>query len=52
MRHPFQTYTFHMRYACEMCRYRIIPFWTASECPRERVYDMTPGSDPVKISVA
>jgi hypothetical protein len=28
MRHSFRTYTFHMRYACEVCRFRIVPFWT------------------------
>jgi hypothetical protein len=32
MRHPFETYTFHMRYVSEACRFRIIPFWIASEC--------------------
>jgi hypothetical protein len=52
MRHPFWTYTFHMRYACEVCRFRIVPFWTTSECLRERAYDETPGSDPVKILAA
>jgi hypothetical protein len=39
-----------MRYACEMCRFRIVPFWTASECPRERAYDVTPNLDPVEMS--
>jgi hypothetical protein len=52
MRHSFQTYTFHMCYACEACKFGIVPFWTASECPRERAYDETPGSDPIKISGA
>jgi hypothetical protein len=52
MRHLFRTYTFHMCYACEACRFRIVPFWTASECLRERAYDVTPDLDPVEISVA
>jgi hypothetical protein len=26
MRHPFQTYTFHIRYTCEACRFGIVPF--------------------------
>jgi hypothetical protein len=52
MRHPFQIYTFHMRYVCEMCRFGIVSFWTTSKCPRERAYDETPGSDLVKILVA
>jgi hypothetical protein len=52
MHHLFQTYTFHMRYACEACRFRIVPFWTASECPRERAYDETSGSDLIEILAA
>jgi hypothetical protein len=52
MCHPFRTYMFHMGYACEACRLGIVPFWTASECPRERAYDEMPGSDLVKILVA
>jgi hypothetical protein len=28
------------------------PFWTASEWPRERAYDETLDSDPVKILMA
>jgi hypothetical protein len=51
MHHPFRTYTFHMRYAYEACRFRIVPFYTTMECPRERAYDETPDSDPVKILV-
>jgi hypothetical protein len=31
-----------MRYVCEASRFRIVPFWTTSECPRERAYDETP----------
>jgi hypothetical protein len=31
MCHPFRTYMFHMRHACEACRFEIVPFWTASE---------------------
>jgi hypothetical protein len=50
MRHPFQTYTFHMRYICEACRFKIVPFWTVSECPRECAYDVMPDLDLVKIS--
>jgi hypothetical protein len=50
MRHPFQTYTFHMHYACESCRFGIVSFWTASECPREHAYDEMPDSDPVQVS--
>jgi hypothetical protein len=49
MHHPFRTNMFHMRYACEACRLGIVPFWTASECPRERTYDDTPSLDLVKI---
>jgi hypothetical protein len=52
MHHLFRIYMFDMRYACEACRIKIVPFWTASECPRERAYDETPGSDPVEISAA
>jgi hypothetical protein len=52
MRHPFQTYMFHMRYACKTCRFEIVYFWTASECQRECDYDETTDSDPVKISAA
>jgi hypothetical protein len=48
MRHPFQTYTFHMHYASEACWFGIVLFWTASKCPRERAYDETPGSDLVE----
>jgi hypothetical protein len=43
---------FHMRYACEACRFGIVPFWTVSEYSRERAYDETPGSHPIEISVA
>jgi hypothetical protein len=32
MHHPFWTYTFHICYACEACRFGIVPFWTATEC--------------------
>jgi hypothetical protein len=39
-------------YACEACRFEIVPFWIISECPRERAYDETSGSDPVKILAA
>jgi hypothetical protein len=49
MRHPFRTYTSHIRYACETCRFRIVSFWTASEFPRERAYEETPGSDQSKF---
>jgi hypothetical protein len=52
MRHPFRTYMFHMLYACEACRFEIVPFWIALECPRERSYDETLGLDPDKISAA
>jgi hypothetical protein len=52
MRHPFQTYMFPRRYACEACRLRIVPFRTASKCPSERAYDETSSSDPVEFSVA
>jgi hypothetical protein len=52
MCHLFQTYTFHMRYACEVCRFKIVLFWTASKYPREGAYDETPSSDPVKILAA
>jgi hypothetical protein len=52
MHHPFQTYIFHLRYACEACRFGIIPFWIASECPRERAYDVTPDLDLVKSLAA
>jgi hypothetical protein len=52
MCHPFRTYMLHMRYACETCRFGIIPFWIASECPRERAYDEMPSSDLVKILAA
>jgi hypothetical protein len=52
MCHLFRTYMFHMRYACEVCRFGIVPFWTASECPREHAYDEMPDSDSVKISAA
>jgi hypothetical protein len=34
MRHSFRAYTFHMRYACEACRFRIVLFgqpWSARE---------------------
>jgi hypothetical protein len=50
MCHLFWTYTFHMRYAYETSRFRIVPFWTVSECPREHAYDETPGLNPVEIS--
>jgi hypothetical protein len=49
MRHPFRTYTFPMRYECEAYRFGIVPFWTASECPRERAYDETSSLDLVEI---
>jgi hypothetical protein len=52
MRHLFRSNMFHMHYACEACRFRIGPFWTASECPRERAYDKMPDSNLVEISVA
>jgi hypothetical protein len=52
MRHPFQTYTFYGCYACDTCRFGIVPFWTVSECPRERAYDVTPDLDPIEILVA
>jgi hypothetical protein len=52
MRHPFQTYKFHMRYACEACRFGVVPFWTLSECPRECAYDKMPGSNPIEILIA
>jgi hypothetical protein len=52
MCHPFQSYTFHMHNACEACRFRIIPFWTASECPKEHAYDETPDLDLVEILAA
>jgi hypothetical protein len=44
----------HFTYATHVsaCRFGIVPFWTASECLRERAYNKTPGSDPVKILVA
>jgi hypothetical protein len=51
MRHPFQTYTLHMRYTCEACRHGIVLFWIASECPRERAYDEMSGSDPVTMVI-
>jgi hypothetical protein len=35
-----------------VCRFRIVPFWIASECSRESAYDEMPVSDLVKISVA
>jgi hypothetical protein len=49
MRHPFWNYTFHKRYTCEACKFRIVHFLTASECPRERAYDEMLDSDPVEI---
>jgi hypothetical protein len=52
MRHLFRTYTFYMRYACETCMFRIVSFWTVSECLRELDYEEMPDSDPVKILVA
>jgi hypothetical protein len=52
MRHPFQTYMFHMHYTCEARRFGIVPFWAFSKCPRERAYNQTPGSDLIKILVA
>jgi hypothetical protein len=52
MCHPFQTYIFHMCYACETCRFKIIPFGIASECPRERSYEEMADSDSVKILAA
>jgi hypothetical protein len=49
MHHPFRTYMFYMRYACEACRFRIVPFWTASKCPRERAYDEMPDSIEILV---
>jgi len=47
MCHPFRSGMSHMCYVCEYmcytcesCWIGIVPFWTASECPRERdIYD-------------
>jgi hypothetical protein len=52
MRHPFRTYIFHMCYACEACRFVIVPFSIASECLRERAYDEMADSNPFKILAA
>jgi hypothetical protein len=52
MCYSFRNYTFHMHYICEACRFIIIPFWLALECPREHAYDETSSSDLVKILVA
>jgi hypothetical protein len=46
MHNPFRTYTLHM---WEACRFRIVPFWTTLECPRERAYDVMPNLDSVEI---
>jgi hypothetical protein len=52
MLHLFRTYIFHMCYACEACRFGIVPFSIASECLRERAYDETADSDSFKILAA
>jgi hypothetical protein len=36
----------------QACRFGIVSFWSASECPRERGCDETPGLDPVEISAS
>jgi hypothetical protein len=52
MRHSFQTYMFHMHYACQACRFGIASFWIASQCSSEHAYDETPSLNSVKILAA
>jgi hypothetical protein len=50
---PYATCFESTCFTCEVCSFGIIPFWTASECPREHAYDNEmQGLDSAEILVA